>query len=77
MSSKATAGMIEQVMMNLSVNARDAMPRGGRLTIGIETVTIDAALHRNPSPGAHAGVLSGCASPTRHRHGRRHAEPHF
>ena len=48
------SGMMEQVVMNLSVNARDAMPRGGALTIGIETVRIDEnyiATH----PEAHVG----------------------
>jgi PAS domain S-box-containing protein len=51
---RADSGYVGQVLMNLVVNARDAMPNGGKLTISINNATLDENYART-----HIGAVAG------------------
>ncbi len=80
-SVKADPARIEQVIMNLAVNARDAMPQGGRLTIETANVVLDenyAREHVDAAAGPHVMLAisdNGCGMDEQTK--RRLFEPFF
>lgn len=56
--AKVDPGLLEQAFLNLALNAKDAMPQGGTLTITLENVLVDQAflrsLNQEGSPGRYA-----------------------
>jgi PAS domain S-box-containing protein len=81
MAIRADPGQIDQILVNLVVNARDAMPNGGTITIATTTATFDAqdaADHFEAAPGSYVQLAVSDTGTGMDRETREHIfEPFF
>src|SRR5260370_13895084 len=61
---QADPGQLEQVILNVAVNARDAMPNGGKLTLETANVQITEQIERTPLALAPGQYVTLCISDT-------------
>jgi two-component system cell cycle sensor histidine kinase/response regulator CckA len=77
----ADVGQIEQVLMNLAVNAQDAMPEGGELLVEVSPAELDAAFcaaHHGAKPGRYGALIVSDTGHGMDEETRQHAfEPFF
>ncbi|HJT70987.1 MAG TPA: ATP-binding protein [Terriglobales bacterium] len=78
---RADPGQIEELLLNLAVNARDAMPNGGHLVIETQMIRLGddfAARHRHVTPGEHVLLtVSDSGHGISEEHMARIFEPYF
>jgi PAS domain S-box-containing protein len=77
-SVRADPAQLQQALVNLATNARDAMPRGGKLTLETSNVVLEAPTHDGVTPGAHVLLAVSDSGQGMSAEARTHAfEPFF